>query len=336
MAKICPRCGYYNSNIRKACALCETPLNEENAQAVHKKYSFYNVQSANRRNSVILFIMLAVILVALGYFIGEYFGFGMTGLIIAVAVAIISGISSYYGGKGIVMAMSGAKPADRDKDREIINITEEMSIAAGLPVPEVYVIETEAMNAFATGRDPQHAAIAVTSGLAEKLNREELTGVIAHEMSHVRHLDIRFAMMIGVLVGSIVLLSDFALRFLFLGGKGRKRSRRSGGNGGAIILLVVLVLAILSPLLAKIIQMSVSRKRELLADAGAAELTRNPEALANALEKISTSGVKLQSASRATQHMFIINPLKRVGEKSKSLFSTHPPVESRIRILRSM
>lgn len=335
MAKICPRCGYYNSNVRKTCALCETPLDEKNAPTVQRKYSFYHVQAANRRNSVILFIVLAAILIVLGYFIGQYFNFGMTGLVIAVAVAIISGISSYYGGKSIVMAISGAKRADRDKDREIVNIAEEISIAAGLPAPEVYIIETPAMNAFATGRDPRHAAIAVTRGLAEKLNREELTGVIAHEMSHVRHLDIRFAMMISVLVGSIVLISDFALRFLFLGGRGSRR-RKEGGNGGAIILLVVLVLAIISPLLAKIIQMSVSRKRELMADAGAAELTRNPDALANALEKISMSDIKLVAASRATQHMFIINPLKKVGEKSKSLFSTHPPVESRIRILRSM
>ncbi len=332
MPKICSRCGYYNSNIRKNCALCSTPLSGEGNAAV-RKYSFYDVQSANKRNSVLLMIVLLGLLIVLGYVIGLYFDSAYVGLAIASAVALISGFSSYYGGKNIVMAMSGARKADVETEQMTINIVNEIALAAGLPVPEVYMIDTDAMNAFATGRDPEHAAIAVTRGLTDKLNREELTGVIAHEMSHIRHLDIRFAMIIGVLVGSIVLISDFALRFFFLGGRGR---RKKSGGGGGVILFLVLVLAILSPLLAKVIQMSVSRKRELLADAGAAELTRNPESLASALEKIGNSDIKLVTASRATQHMYIINPLMKFSEKSRGLFSTHPPLEARIRLLRSM
>ncbi len=333
MAIVCQRCGYYNKNSKKVCVLCKTPLDGESSSTIPMKYSFYEVQASNRRNSVILMVFLFIILIVLGYFIGEYFEFGIFGIIIAFMVSIISGLAAYYGGKNIVMAMSGAKKVNREDERELVNVVEEMSIASGLPVPEIYIIETDAMNAFATGRSPEHSAVAITSGLMNKLNREELTGVIAHEMSHIKHLDIRFAMLTGVLVGSIVMISDFTLRFFFFGGKKSRKSKK-GGNG--LILIIVLVLAIISPILAKLIQMSISRKRELLADAGAAELTRNPESLANALEKMSVSTVKLETASRATQHMYIVNPLKRVSAKSHSLFDTHPPLESRIRILRSM
>ncbi len=335
-AKICPRCGYYNSSARKTCSLCDALL-DAGAENVPVKYSFYDVNAKNKRNSVILLIALSAILVALGYFIGEYFGFSWYGAAIAFAIAVLTGLNAYYNGKSIVMAISGAKKVTRDSEPVLVNIVEEISIAAGMPIPETYVIESGAMNAFATGRDPQHAAIAVTRGLLNVLNREELAGVIAHEMSHISHLDIRFAMLVGILVGTIVLISDFALRYMFWGGKGRKRSNsKNSGNAGLIILAVVIVLAIISPILAKIIQMSISRKRELMADAQAAEYTRNPEGLANALEKIGTSKVKLETATRATQHMYIVNPLKSFSEKSKSLFSTHPPIEARIKILRSM
>lgn len=332
-AKICPRCGYYNSSVRKTCALCDTVLN--GSAESYEKFSFYDINAKNKRNSVILIIALSILLGVLGYFIGEYFGFSWWGLGIALALAVFSGLNAFYNGKSIVLAISGAKKAKKEDEPVFVNIVEEISIAAGMPVPEPYVIESDAMNAFATGRDPEHAAIAVTRGLLNALNREELAGVIAHEMSHISHLDIRFAMLVGILVGTIVMVSDFALRYMFWGGKGRKRNKNSG-NAGLIILAIVIVLAVVSPILAKIIQMSISRKREIMADARAAEYTRNPEALANALEKIGVSKVKLNTATRATQHMYIVNPLRSFTEKSKALFSTHPPIEARIRLLRSM
>ncbi len=334
-SKICPKCGFHNSTRKKFCVLCNNPLNGEIVKGNPFKSSFYDIQKKNRRNSVFLVFILMIILMILGYFIGEYFDIGYLGVIIAFVFASISSLIAYFNGKNIVLKMSGAKKVDKQKDLQVINIVEEISIAAGLPCPEVYIIETNAMNAFATGRDPQHSAIAITRGLINTLNREELSGVIAHEMSHVRHYDIRFATLVGVLVGTIVMISDFTLRYFFFGGR-RRRSNNKKSGGGGVLILIVIVLAIITPLLAKIIQMSVSRKRELLADAGAAELTRNPEGLASALEKLAQSKVKLETANRATQHMYIVNPLKNFSKKSSALFSTHPPIEARIRILRSM
>lgn len=331
-AKVCPRCGFYNNPLRKECSLCSTPLDGEVAKGVPFKMSFYAVRASNNRLSVILVLVLLVLLGVLGYFAGEYFSIGYFGVAIALLFALISSLAAYYGGKDMVLAISGAKRVTKESEPQLVNIVEEMSIASGNPVPEVYVIESGALNAFATGRDPKHAAVAVTRGLMEKLNREELTGVVAHEMSHVSHLDIKFAMMVGVLVGTIVMISDIVTRWMFFS---RRRDRQKG-NGGIIILAIALVLAIIAPILAKLIQMAVSRKRELMADARAAEYTRNPEALASALEKIAGSSIKLESATRATQHMFISNPFKNFSKSSSALFSTHPPIETRIKILRSM
>jgi heat shock protein HtpX len=241
--------------------------------------------------------------------------------------------------------MSGARAIDRNEDLELWNVVEEMSIAAGLPMPRVYIIEDKAMNAFATGRDPQHGVIAVTRGLRERLNRDELQGVVAHEMAHIRHLDIRFAMLMATLVGLIVFMSDAFLRVVWhsghrVGGRGyggRSYGGRGKGGGGAaviILLLVAAILAIIAPLFARIIQMAYSRQREYLADAGAVELTRNPLGLASALQRLADDEEPLvDTANRGTAHMYIVNPLREMRDTHQSLnsvFSSQPPAKERI------
>jgi heat shock protein HtpX len=238
----------------------------------------------------------------------------------------------------MVLAASRAKEITHEDAPVLFNVVEEMTIAAGLPMPKVYIIEDSAPNAFATGRDPEHASVAVTSGLLEKLDRDELQGVIAHEMSHVGNFDIRYAMLVGVLVGTTVLISDFFLRGLWFSG-GARGGGRGGGGGGPIQLVMIVVailLAILAPLFARLLQLSISRQREYLADATAVQLTRNPKGLADALQKISGDREVLEAANRATAHLYIVNPVKRFEKRAKGLFSTHPPIEDRIEILRSM
>jgi heat shock protein HtpX len=232
----------------------------------------------------------------------------------------------------------------RETDQpQLMNIVRELSIAANMPPPKVYLIDDTAPNAFATGRGPKNASIAVTRGLLEKLDREELQGVIGHELAHVRNLDIRFTLLVGVLVGSIVLLADFFLRWTWWGGGPRGGSRssgggRGGGGGGAIIVIyaIALVLAILAPILARMIQMAVSRQREYLADASSVELTRNPYGLQRALAKIGTDKEVLEVANRATQHLYFVNPLKKFEARASSLMSTHPPIVERINRLRAL
>ncbi len=208
-----------------------------------------------------------------------------------------------------------------------------MAIASGNPVPAVYIIDDSAPNAFATGLNPEKSSIAVTQGLLDIMNRDELQGVIAHEMSHVRNYDILFATLVGVMVGAIALMADFFLRWSFLGG-----SRRSNNNGmlGVIMLVVALVLAVLAPIAARMVQLAISRKREYLADASAVELTRNPDGLANALQKIDSDLEVLEVANRATAHLYIAQPIKKFEKKSRGLFDTHPPIQERIAILRAM
>jgi len=335
-AKVCPRCGFYNSSFRKTCSLCSTPLEGEYSKEVAFKTNFYKVQSENKINSILLVLLLFIFLICLGFLFGYLFNFGYYGPILALIVSIVTTLIAYNSGKAIVLRISGAKKVTEKEEPEFVHVVQEMSIASGMPVPETYIIETEAMNAFATGKEPKDGAIAVTRGLLKKLNRDELSGVIGHEMAHIAHLDIRFAMLIGVIVGTIVMMSDWLFRYLFWGRRGSSRDRKNSGSGGVILLLIAIMLAIISPILAKLIQMSVSRKRELMADAQSAEYTRNPECLASALEKIAGSSIKLETATKATAHMFIANPFKDFSKKSSALFSTHPPIESRIRLLRSM
>jgi heat shock protein HtpX len=293
----------------------------------------------NRRNSLFLIAGFLAFVAVFGYvigwaWIGDSVG-AIFGLVLAFVVGTISGLATYYGGDRMVLAASRAKEITHDDAPVLFNVVEEMALAAGLPMPKVYIIEDSAPNAFATGRDPEHASVAVTSGLLEKLDRDELQGVIAHEMSHVGNFDIRYAMLVGVLVGTTVLISDFFLRGLWFGGGSRGR----GGGGGYIQLIMIavaIVLAILAPIFARLLQLSISRQREYLADATAVQLTRNPKGLADALQEISGDREVLEAANRATAHLYIVNPIKRFEKRSKGLFSTHPPIEQRIEILRQM
>ena len=297
--------------------------------------------AVNRRKSLLLIALFLAFVTIFGYVIG-YAWIGdpvgaLFGLVLALIVGIVSGFATYYGGDRMVLAASRAREITHDDAPVLYNVVEEMAIAAGLPMPKVYIIEDSAPNAFATGRDPEHASVAVTSGLLKKLNRDELQGVVAHEMSHVGNFDIRYAMLVGILVGTTVLISDFFLRGLWFGG-GRGGGGRGGGGGYVqlIMLIVAVVLAILAPLFARLLQLSISRQREYLADASAVRLTRNPKGLADALQKISGDNEVLEAANRATAHLYIVNPIKRFEKRSKGLFSTHPPIEERIQILRSL
>ena len=293
--------------------------------------------AANKRNSLFLIAIFLAFVAVFGYVIG-YAWIGdpvraLFGLVLAFVVGTISGLVSYYAGGRIVLAASRAQEVTHDEAPQLFNVVEEMAIAGGLPMPKVYIIKDSAPNAFATGRDPEHASVAVTSGLLEKLNRDELQGVIAHEMSHVGIFDIRYAMLVGILVGTTVLISDFFLRGLWFGGG---RRREGGGQAQVIMILVAVVLAILAPVFARLLQLSISRQREYLADATAVKFTRNPKGLADALQKISSDREVLEAANRATAHLYIVNPIKKFEKRAKGLFSTHPPIEERIQILRAM
>lgn len=305
--------------------------------------TFYQQISHNRRESVLLVFVVAAILAALGFAIGFAITGNSSGGIAAVVIAlIIAGLlsaGSYYAGDTLVLATSGAKEITEEQAPQLMDVVRELAIAANIPMPRVYVIDDTAPNAFATGRDPQHASVAITSGLLQKLDREELQGVIGHELSHVRNLDIRFTLLVGVLVGSIALLADFFLRFTFWGGVGgSRRGRDSEGGGGlqVVFFIVAIVLAILAPIFAGLVQLAVSRQREYLADASSVELTRNPYGLERALAKIAADQEPLEVANRATQHLYIVNPIKKLGEHSQGLFSTHPPVLDRINRLRQL
>ncbi len=305
--------------------------------------TFYREIERNRRRSWFLVAIVVVVLGLLGAAIGYATGFGWGGVVIALVVATVMSVGTFFAGDALVMATSGAREVDRgqpvERYRQFVNVAEEMRLAGGLPPPRLWVIEDSAPNAFATGRDPEHASVAVTTGLLDKLDREQLQGVIGHEMSHIGNLDIRFTLLVGVLVGSIALLADWFLRFTFWGGGRRSNdSDRGGGGGGAMALLFILalVLAVVAPLIGRLVQAAVSRSRESLADATAVELTRNPVGLARALRTISDDPDVLEVANRATQHLYIVNPIKSFEERAKSLWDTHPPIGERIRALENV
>jgi len=301
----------------------------------------YEQIARNKRDSVLLVVVIVAVLLTLGFAIGAAYsrtylgGVGLLGVF--GVVAIVWSLIGYYGGSGIVLAASQAQRVTREQAPVLWNVVEEMSIAAGVPMPAVYVIADAAPNAFATGRDPKHASVAVTAGLLQMMSRDELQGVIAHEMSHVRNFDIRFATLVGVLVGMIALVADFFLRSTFFGGFGGRRGNNDSGGAGAIFFLIAILLAILAPFFAWMVQLAVSRHREYLADASGVELTRNPLGLAHALQKIAADPRPLQVATRATAHLYIANPLKgRKTRESAGLFDTHPPIQKRIQILLDM
>jgi heat shock protein HtpX len=305
--------------------------------------NFYQQQASNRRKSVFLLFVVGLIFAVLGFAIGYALSGraagGVGAMVVALVIAGAMSLFSYYAGDSLVLATSSAKQVDDQAAPQLMNVVREMAIAANVPMPKVYIIDDTAPNAFATGRDPQHASVAVTSGLLQKLDREELQGVLGHELSHVRNLDIRFALLVGVLVGGIALLADFFLRFTFWSGvSGGRRSRNSdqGGGLGAIMLVVALVLAIVAPFFATLVQLAVSRQREYLADASSVELTRNPYGLERALAKIAADQEPLEVANRATQHLYIVNPIKKLSDHGSALFSTHPPILDRINRLRRL
>jgi heat shock protein HtpX len=308
--------------------------------------TFYSEEAANRRNSFLLALVVIAFLGVFGFVIGYAIGYangdpllwGIGAVAIAVAFGVLSALGSYYGGDQLVLASSHAQEVTAEQAPQLFNVVSEMAVAAGVPMPKVYIIDDPSPNAFATGRDPQHSSVAVTSGLLQKMNREELQGVLGHEMSHVRNYDIRFTLIVGVLVGSVALLAQLFLRYTFWFGGGRRSNNNDSGGGGglAIVFLVIgVVMAILAPFFTALVQMAVSRQREYLADASSVELTRNPHGLENALAKLASDNEPLHSANGATQHLYIVNPLKKLGGGS-ALFSTHPPIVDRINRLRQL
>jgi len=282
---------------------------------------------------------MAAVLLLLGYFLGWYFfGNGWAGLIVALVLWAIMNLIAYFQGGALILSLSGAKKIGPNDHPRLWNVVEEMKIASGLEkMPEVYIIEDQAMNAFATGRSPKHAAVTVTSGLLQKMNRDELQGVVAHEVSHIQNRDVLLMTLCSVLLGTIVILAWYGSRVMLYSGSGGRRSGSGGGgNGAAVILIIALLLAILAPIFAQLIYFAISRKREYLADASGALYTRYPEGLASALEKISDSTVQLRSANQAFAPMYIANPFRKKGMSASDLTSTHPPIRERIKILRSM
>jgi len=295
---------------------------------------------SNRIRSVILVVGIGILLLLVGYFLGLYFfNSGTGGLIIALIIWAVLNLVAYFQGDNILLTLSQARKISRDDYPRLYNIVEEMKIASGLDkMPDIYIIDDLALNAFATGRDSNKTAVAITSGLLQKLNRDELQGVIGHEMAHIKNRDVLLMTMCSVLLGTIVILAWYGSRFMFFSGTTRTRrdSSSGGGLGQLVIFIVAIVLMILAPIMAQLIYFAISRRREYLADASSALYTRYPEGLASALEKLAASTSQLKSANQATAPMYIINPLHKKGMSASDLTSTHPPTSERIRILRSM
>ena len=294
----------------------------------------------NQIRSVILVTTMGIILLLIGWFIGFYFlDSPILGLIIAALVWGIMNLIALFQGDSIILGMSGAKKIGPDDHPRLYNVVEEMKIASGLQkMPDIYIIDDPALNAFSTGRDPDHAAVAITSGLLNKLNRDELQGVIGHEIGHISNRDIRLMMLASILLGTIVILAWYATRIMFFSGMGGRRSNSSSGGGIVMIIILVvgLVLMILAPIMAQLIYFAVSRRREYLADASSALYTRYPDGLASALEKLENNDTKVRTANKATAPMYISNPFYKGTSAGNDLMATHPPLTERIRILRAM
>jgi heat shock protein HtpX len=317
--------------------------------------SFWQLEHTNRRETALLVVVFIILFTALGFGLDFVFGnlrvidghlMGAPVLtVIALVIGSVQSLLSYFGGASLVLASVHARPlvADSPKEQIVIDVVNEMALAARMPVPRAYIIDDPAPNAFATGRDPQHSVICVTRGLVDEMDREELQGVIGHEMAHVRDYDIRTMMMIAVLVGGIAMLADFVLRWSLFGGFGNSRGDRdnsSGGNAGALIAIAVFVLAAIAPIFSQLLAMAISRQREYLSDAASVEFTRNPRALLRALERLAQTESPLKNASRGTAHLFIVNPLEGAGNDGEGFFanllSTHPPLAKRIARLRAL
>ena len=357
--RVCPECGSANRLNARACRQCGAPLTGDwrEKPGLRKKVllrtDFVAAARANQRATRRLVLVLLLILVVLGYLLGwslqtltgylppesrTVWVISRWGVWTALVLFFIGTLWSWISmraGDRVVLRMTGSDPVSVDEEPQLHNVVEEMAIAAGIRKPQVYVIETDALNAFATGMTPARASIGVTRGLLDTLNREELQGVIGHEMGHIVNWDIRYATAVGVLVGLIALVSDGALRSLRFSGRSRSSGNRSGG-GAVVVVLILLVFAALAPLFSRLVQMAVSRQREFLADATSVRLTRHPEGLISALEKLSLNARPFPGANRATQHMFIVNPFRNFSEQASSLMATHPPLERRIARLRNL
>ena len=294
----------------------------------------YDQIANNKRKSFFLILFFLCLIFALAWLLGELTNLGPQGLILAIIIAVALTFGSYYSSDKIVLAISKARPVTKKEYPHLYNVVEGLAIAAGLPKPRCYIIDDTAPNAFATGRNPKNSVVVVTTGLLQKLNRAELEGVIAHEMAHIKNYDILVMTLTVVMVGVVALLSDWILRTFLWGG--RRRSSKDGGNIGMIIVVVGLVLAIFSPLIAQLIRLAVSRKREFLADANGAFLTRYPPGLASALKRLDADREPLEAANKATAHLYIVNPLKEIKGNVNKLFSTHPPIKERVAALEKM
>jgi heat shock protein HtpX len=310
-------------------------------RATGRRINLLDWQAANRRMSWVLGLVMVALLGAIGYLLGQVTNPGSALFFVAVAGVIGAGQSvvAYWFSDQLALGAAGAREATKDEHRYLVNVTEAVAIGAGVPTPHIYVIDSPAPNAFATGRDPQHASIAVTRGLIDMMDRQELEGVVAHEMAHVRNYDIRFLSMLAATIGAIVILRDLVLRWFqfgeFGGSRGRRGGRGSNNNRGQGIMMVLLIaLLVLGPILATILRLAVSRRREFLADATGAYITRNPEGLASALEKLGGYQGEGLEVSEGVRHMFIVNPLAR--HNGVDLFATHPPIQERIDRLRRM
>lgn len=320
--------------------------------------TFQDLIAQNKRSSMMLVAIFVLFVVALAIMLAlavlvmldperaaaiqvrRGLGVGLAAAVISLGISVLS----YFSGDQLILGVQGAQELRHDQDPQLYNVVEEMAIAAGVPMPKVYLIDDPSPNAFATGRDPAHASVAITTGLRTKLTRDELQGVIAHEMSHVRNYDIRLMLLLAVLIGTVTMLSDFFWSVLRYGPRGSSSSDSSSGGdkkgGGQLLMFVVLILAIifsiLAPILASMLQFAVSRQREYLADASGVELTRNPLGLAHALEKLRTDPTPMRIINRGTAHLFIVNPVKKFAELGDTIFASHPPLESRIQRLYSL
>ena len=294
----------------------------------------YSEIDSNKRKTTIFIVAFTAVIIGIGWVLGETWGEPSLGIIAAVIIATVMNLVAFYKGDSVALLTAGAKAIEKQENPELYNLVENLAITSGLPTPKIYIINDTSPNAFATGRDPEHASVAVTSGLLQIMTRQELEGVIAHEMSHVKNYDIRIMTLVVVLVGTVMLLSDLLMRSTMI------RSRSNNKDAGQIqmvLFIVGLVLAILSPFLAELLKLAVSRSREYLADASAVLLTRYPEGLASALEKIAKLDQPLKKASHATAHLYLANPFDpHVTKKFELWFSTHPPIEERIKRLRGM
>ncbi len=352
----CPECGAANAAGARTCHLCGALLNNKLAlrprmqEKLLQRTDFMAAARANVARTNRLVFALTAVAVTLGYLVGWFVqiqsgalppaytsvwffsAWGSTGAAIMAVLSLLWTAVAFKSGDRIIIRMTAAHEVTPEEEPQLHNVVEEMALASGLPKPKVLVIETPALNAFATGMRPEHAAIGVTRGLLTGLNRDELQGVIGHEMGHIANWDIRYATAVSILVGLIALVSDGVLRTVGYGGRGRRRS----GDGGGILAVVMILFAILAPLFAMLVQMAVSRQREFLADASSVRFTRHPEGLISALQKLADAAQPFDGANRATQHLFIINPFRSFGEKASALMATHPPIERRIARLRNL